>query len=98
MRWFFLADIKHRVIIMKNFKIKAMAYSINTFVLGLTGGWVIPASFFKPISIIAAIILLLMFLSDLKSAFPKAKPKGKANKVKTTRKRPPRRRNRKKRK
>ncbi len=78
-------------------KIKAAAYSINVFVLGLTGGWIIPADFYKPVSIITAVVLLVMFLSDLKIAFPKAKSKGKANVVKTKRKRPPRRRKRNKR-
>lgn len=82
----------------KNQKIKAAAYSINVFVLGLTGGWIIPAEFYKPVSIITAVVLLVMFLSDLKIAFPKAKLKGKANTVKTKRKRPPRRRKRGKRK
>jgi hypothetical protein len=79
-------------------KIKALAYSINTFVLGLTGGWIIPTNFYKPISIASAIMLLVMFLSDLKSSYPKEKAKGKATKVKSKMERPPRRRNRKKRK
>lgn len=82
----------------KNQKIKAAAYSINVFVLGLTGGWIIPVEFYKPVSIITAVVLLVMFLSDLKIAFPKVKLKGKANTVKTKRKRPPRRRKRGKRK
>ncbi|MCF5371307.1 hypothetical protein [Pseudomonas syringae] len=79
-------------------KIKALAYSINTFVLGLTGGWIIPADFYKPISIISAILLLVMFLADLKSAFPKEKKKVKAKQVQTRKERPPRKRNRRKRK
>jgi hypothetical protein len=83
---------------MKNLKIKAMAYTINSFVLGLTGGWIIPAEFYKPVSIVTAIILLLMFLTDLKGAFPKDKPKRKANMLKAKKERPPRRRKRKKRK
>lgn len=79
-------------------KIKAFAYSINTFVLGLTGGWIIPTDFYKPISIVSAILLLVMFLADLKSAFPKEKKNGKAKQVKTRKERPPRKRNRRKRK
>jgi len=89
-----LTMVKH----MKKIKLKALAYSVNTFVLGLTGGWVIPVDFYKPISIVTAILLLLMFLSDLSMSFLKAKQKGKANVVKSKRKRPPRKRNRKKRK
>ncbi|KQW19962.1 MULTISPECIES: hypothetical protein [Pseudomonas] len=81
---------------MKKLKIKALAYSVNTFVLGLTGGWVIPVDFYKPVSIVAAILLLLMFLSDLAMSFPKAKQKGKAEATKTRRKRPPRKRKRRK--
>jgi len=81
---------------MKNLKLKALAYSVNTFVLGLTGGWVIPVDFYKPISIVAAMLLLLMFLSDL--AMSLYKQKGKSNVAKTKRKRPPKRSNRKKRK
>lgn len=83
---------------MKKLKIKALAYSVNTFVLGLTGGWVIPVDFYKPVSIVAAILLLLMFLSDLAMSFPKAKQKGKADVTKARRKRPPRKRKRRKRK
>nr|WP_192963233.1 hypothetical protein [Pseudomonas fluorescens] len=83
---------------MKNLKIKAAAYTINSFVLGLTGGWIIPAEYYKSLSIITAVILLVMFLTDLKASFKKAKPKGKANKVASKRRRPPRRRKRNKRK
>lgn len=83
---------------MKKLKIKAIAYSVNTFVLGLTGGWVIPVDFYKPVSIVAAILLLLMFLSDLAMSFPKAKQNGKSDVTKTKRKRPPRKRKRRKRK
>lgn len=81
-----------------NSKLKAAAYSINVFVLGLTGGWIIPADFYKPVSVVTALILLVMFLSDLKLSFPKDKAKGKTNKVKTKRKRPPKKRKRNKRK
>lgn len=83
---------------MKKLKIKAIAYSVNTFVLGLTGGWVIPVDFYKPVSIVAAILLLLMFLSDLAMSFPKAKQKGKTDVTNARRKRPPRKRKRRKRK
>lgn len=83
---------------MKKLKLKALAYSVNTFVLGLTGGWVVPVEFYKPVSIVAAILLLLMFLSDLAMSFSKDKHKGKVKVVKTKRKRPPRKRNVKKRK
>lgn len=79
-------------------KLKAAAYSINVFVLGLTGGWIIPADFYKPVSVVTALILLVMFLSDLKLSFPKDKARGKTNKVKTKRKRPPKKRKRNKRK
>lgn len=79
-------------------KFKTAAYSINVFVLGLTGGWIIPADFYKPVSVVTALILLVMFLSDLKLSFPKDKAKGKTNKVKTKRKRPPKKRKRNKRK
>lgn len=79
----------------KSSKFKATAYSINVFVLGLTGGWIIPADFYKPVSVVTALILLVMFLSDLKLSFPKDKARGKANKVKTKRKRPPKKRKRK---
>ena len=65
---------------MKSNKIKAAAYTINSFVLGLTGGWIIPVDWNKSLSIITAVILLVMFLSDLKASYKKAKPKGKANK------------------
>lgn len=82
----------------KKSKIKAMAYTINSFVLGLTGGWIIPAEIYKPLSIVTAIILLLMFLSDLMGSFPKDKPKKKADTVKPRRRKPPKRRRRKKRK
>ncbi|EPL61659.1 hypothetical protein B382_14633 [Stutzerimonas stutzeri B1SMN1] len=82
----------------KSSKYKAVAYSINVFVLGLTGGWIIPADFYKPVSVVTALILLVMFLSDLKLSFPKDKAKGKTNKVKTKRKRPPKKRKRNKRK
>lgn len=68
------------------------------FVLGLTGGWVIPVDFYKPVSVVTALILLVMFLSDLKLSFPKDKARGKTNKVKTKRKRPPKKRKRNKRK
>jgi hypothetical protein len=78
-------------------KIKALAYSINTFVLGLTGGWIIPTDFYKPISIASAILLLVMFLADLKSPYPKEKAKGKVTTVKSKKERPPRKRKRKKR-
>lgn len=81
-----------------NSKLKAAAYSINVFVLGLTGGWVIPVDFYKPVSVVTALILLVMFLSDLKLSFPKDKARGKTNKVKTKRKRPPKKRKRNKRK
>lgn len=80
---------------MKEEKIKSAAYGINTFVLGLTGGWMIPTDFYKPISIIAAIILLVMFLSDLNAPFPKEKAKRKAIMVKAKKERPPRRRRKK---
>lgn len=79
-------------------KYKAAAYSINVFVLGLTGGWIIPAEFYKPVSVVTALILLAMFLSDLKLSFPKDKASRKANKVKARRKRPPKKRKRNKRK
>ena len=82
----------------KSSKFKATAYSINVFVLGLTGGWIIPVDFYKPVSLVTALILLVMFLSDLKLSFPKDKAKGKTNKVKTKRKRPPKKRKRNKRK
>jgi len=86
------------VIKMKSNKIKAAAYTINSFVLGLTGGWIVPVSWSKSLSIITAIILLVMFLSDLMASYKKAKPKGKAIEVVSKRRRPPKRKKRKKRK
>ncbi|NVL50035.1 hypothetical protein F2S72_09820 [Pseudomonas syringae pv. actinidiae] len=80
---------------MKPNKIKAAAYTINSFVLGLTGGWIIPVDWNKSLSIITALILLVMFLSDLKAGYKKPKPKGKSSKVANRRRRPPKRRNRK---
>lgn len=82
---------------MKRNEIKAFAYSVNTFILGLTGGWIIPVDFYKPISIMSAALLLIMFLTDLALSFRKARQNTKAKMVKAKRKRPPGKRNRKKR-
>ncbi|MFL1449334.1 hypothetical protein ACI77O_13135 [Pseudomonas tritici] len=83
---------------MKKNKIKAAAYSINLFVLGLTGSWIIPVDFYKPVSIVTAIILLVMFLTDLKGSFPKDKSEKKVKTAKPRRRKPPRSRRRRKRK
>lgn len=78
-------------------KHKAYAYSVNLFVLGLTGGWVIPSSFHRSISVVSAVILLLMFLSDMHQNFRKEASPQKLSEVKTKKERPPKKKGRKKR-
>lgn len=82
---------------MNKTKIKASAYSANIFILGLTGGWIIPVDFEKPISVVTAIILFLMLSIDFTGTFRKDDSKKKSKTLRTKKEKPPRKRKRKKR-
>jgi hypothetical protein len=77
---------------MKSTKIKAAGYSLNLFVLGLTGSSLIPADIQPKIAYVTLAILIVMSLYDLLKKPPTPKKVGKTKKVATKRRRPPRRR------
>lgn len=77
-------------------KLKAMAYSLNLFVLGLTGGALIPATFHSAIAWTSLAILLAMSAIDCIGSLAVPRKTGKVRKVNANKERPPRKRKRKK--
>jgi len=73
----------------KLYKMKSLAYSVNAFVLGLTGGSLLPSKSHQALALVSLALLIMMAGCDFVGKLIAPKTTGVVKKVKGTRRKPP---------